>query len=136
MKESPTVIVARQAAEAKKAEIEAAELHLRQLRAEMGTALLAIEAAQDEVDARLPQCRMVKVRWRSGTEEPIGNAAIVRKTPGGQLVVRRRGAEHRFKWDAYGGKFVQAEKNTFFAADRRQLRDVPAEFLPKEPAHG
>lgn len=135
MKEPQAVVAARQAAEAKKAEVEAAELHLRQLRAEMGTALLAIEAAWDEADAHLPQCQMVKVRWRSGNEEPIGNAAIVRKTPGGQLVVRRRGAEYRFKWNPYGVKFVQAEKETFFAADRRQLRDVPAEFLPKEPAH-
>lgn len=136
MKEPQAVIAARQAAAAKKAEIEAAETRLRQLRAEMGTALQAIEAAQDEVDAHLPQCRMVRVRWRSDTEETIGNAAIVRKTPGGQLVVRRRGTEHRFKWNPYSRDFVQAEKASFFGADRRQLRDVPAEFLPQEPAHG
>lgn len=130
MKDSKAVAAARQKAEAKKAEVEAAEVHLRQLRAEMGTALLAIEEARDADDAHLPQCRMVKVRWRSNGEEEIGRVAIVRKTPGGQLIVRRRGAEYRFKWNPYGQEYAQAEKDVFFASDRRQLRDVPSEFLP------
>lgn len=134
MREPPNVIAARKAAEDKKAEIEALELHLRQLRAEMGTALLAINAAWDEADANLPQCRMVKVRWRSGTEEEIGRAAIVRKTPGGQLVVRLRGTEYRFKWNKYGGQYGQAEKESFFGSDQRQLRDVPPDYLPPEQA--
>lgn len=136
MKEAPAVAAARQAAEAKKAEIDATEARLVELRSELSAAYRAIEDAQDAEDSALPQCRMVTVRWRTGKPENPIPMAILRKTPANQIVVRRRGAEHRFKWDPRSERYVQVAKPRFFMDDTRELRNVPAEFLPKEPAHG
>ena len=74
-------------------------------------------------DVDLPQCRMVSVPWRSGTEVDTGHVVILKKTPSGTLVARRvgdeGGAEYRFKWAEHRAKFVQAEKSKFFGSSTR-----------------
>lgn len=133
VKRPKTVIEAEAAASAKRAEFEAAKEAVKRLEGEWFQALAAVKAAQTEADAALPQCRLVRVRWRTSNEEEMGRAVILRRTPGGMLVVRYvgdpDGIEFKFKWAAYAGKFRQAEKGGY-TSDTRELRDVPAEYLP------
>ncbi|PZP98328.1 MAG: hypothetical protein DI587_14880 [Variovorax paradoxus] len=135
-KELDAVALAHQAVEAKQAEIKAAEARLQQLRSELAAAYHAVEDAHDVEDAKLPQCLMVTVRWRSGEAEEPRSVAIVRQTRDNQLVARRRGIEHRFKWDQHRECYVQVEKTRFFMDDARELRDLPAEFLPRRTVIG
>lgn len=120
-------------------ELAAARADVERLEADVGAARAALRDARVAADAERPQCRMVSVRWRSGTEDDAGRVVILKKTPGGTLVVRRvgdeGGPEYRFKWSAHSAKFVQAEKSPFFGSDTRELRDVPTEFLPN-PSQG
>jgi len=110
------------------------------LEAEYSDCLRAVRAAQEEADALLPQCLIVRRRWRSGTVEDFAKAVVLRKTAGGQLVVRRvgdaDGTEYRFKWAERAQVYRQAEKSTSWASDTRELRDVPPEFaaLPHKGA--
>lgn len=133
MKKPKSVLAAEALVDAKDAEIVAAQAALKQLEMERREAYLAVRAAQAEADAALPQCRMVRVRWRSGGEEELWRVVIVRKTPGGMLVVRRVGEpdgyEERFRWAAYAGNYRQ-QKPSSFASDHYELRDVPADFMP------
>ena len=133
MKKPKTVIDAEDAASAKKAEFEASKEAMNRLEKECFQALAAVRTAQTDADAALPQCRLVRVRWRSSNEEDMGRVVILRRTPGGMLVVRYvgepDGSEQRFKWAEYAGKFRQAEKGSYIS-DTRELRDVPAEYLP------
>jgi len=115
-------------------EIASAKAVLVQLESEHSEACKALRQAQIAADAHLPQCRMVNVRWRSGTEEYPSPVVILRRTPSGMLVVRRvgdhDGSEYRFKPATYGDKYVQVEKSSF-RSSLRELRDVPAEYMPK-----
>lgn len=133
MKKPKTVIDAEEAASAKKAEFEAAKAGVNRLEKEWFQALAAVRAAQTDADAALPQCRLVRVRWRTSNEEDMGRVVILRRTPGGMLVVRHvgdpDGSEYKFKWAEYAGRFRQAEKGSC-TSDTRELRDVPAEYLP------
>lgn len=137
MKKPKTVIDAEAALSAKAAEVTAAKEALKRLEAEHSAAYAAVRHAQTEADAALPQCRLVRVRWRSGNQEDMGCVAILRRTPGGMLVVRRVGEpyghEYKFKWAEYAGKYRQAEKGGY-TDDTRELRDVPAEWLPTTQA--
>lgn len=138
MKKPKTVIEAEAALSAKAAEVTAATETLKRLKAEHAAAYAAVRQAQTEADASLPQCSMVRVRRYSGKEEDCGRYVIVRRTPGGLLVVRRVGdadcgGESKFKLSQHRGLYVQAEK-TSWSNDTRELRDVPAECLPSAQA--
>ena len=138
-KEPDAVALARKAADEKLGELLAARAAAKRLEKEHEDAREAIRRAQEAADAALPQCTRVIVGWRSGKVTPLGKAVILRKTPAGLLVVRRfgdaSGDEERYKWSPHSGKFMSAAKKSHFAYDTHELRDVPAEFLPEEPAH-
>jgi hypothetical protein len=137
MKKPKAVIAAEEALSAKAAEVAAAKEALKRLEAEHGAAYVAVRQAQTEADAALPQCGLVRVKWRTSNEEGMGRAVILRRTPGGLLVVRRvgdaGGHEFKFKWAEYSGKYRQAEKGSY-TDDTRELRNVPAEYLPTTQA--
>lgn len=137
MKKPKAVIEALAALRAKDAEVTAAKEALKRLEAEHGAAYAAVRRAQNEADAAMPQCRLVRVRWRSGNQEDMGRMVILRRTPSGMIVARYvgepDGSEYRFKWAEHSGVFRQAEKGTW-TSDTRELRDVPAEYLPSAQA--
>lgn len=106
---------------------------LKGAHADAGQALLQARLA---ADADLPSCRMVKVRrFGRRAEEDFGRAVIVRQTPAGMLVVRLEGDmdERRFKASKFSNVFRQVEK-AGWSSDWFELRDVPAEYLPKAEA--
>lgn len=74
------------------------------------------------------------MRWRSGTEDGGYSVVIDRRTPGGMLVVRRAGdsggREYKFKWSEHAAKYQQTENRTYYDGVTRELRDVPAEYIP------
>ena len=135
MKKPKAVIEAEAALVAKAAEVAAAKETLKRLEAEHGAAYAAIRKAQTDADMVLPQCDMIRVKWRSGVRENMGRVVILRRTPTFMLVVRPVGStsEHtyKFKWLGYSGKFVQAEKSYYYTQDTRELDNVPDEFTPK-----
>ena len=137
MKKHKTVIAAEAAYEAKKAEMQAAELAAKNLALEVSQAYAAIQAAQTLIDADLPQCVGVAISQYSKNEEDRGRFVIVRKTPGGLLVVRKvgdhSGNESKYKWSKGGGKFcLNKARGNFYLSKSLELRDVPPEFLPVE----
>ncbi len=129
-KEAMAVERAKQAANIRAAELQAAREALERLEGEHAIAVGAIRRALAAEEATYPQCRMVRVHWRSGAEENSVQVGILRRTPGGQLVVRHLGSEYRFKWSR--DHYVQAEKANTTGVYLRELRDVPAEYLPAE----
>ena len=136
MKKPKTVIDAQAALATKTAEIAVAKDALKRLEQEHLTALLAVRQAQTEADASLPQCRLVRLRWRSNDEKDMGRVVILRRTPGGMLVVRHIGEtdgyEYKFKWSGYtpdSSRFRQINK-VGYASDVSELRDVPSEYQP------
>jgi hypothetical protein len=137
VKKPKTVIEAEAVASVKKAEFEAAKETMNRLEKEWFAALAAVRQAQTDADATLPQCRMVRVRRYCSKEEDCGAFVVVRRTPGGLLVVRRvgdtSGYESKFKLSRHRGLYVQAEKASL-SSDTRELRDVPAEYLPSAQA--
>ncbi len=93
---------------------------------------LTSQEARIKADETLPQCKMVSVGW-TGNEKDDGRVAILKMTPKGQLVVRRvgdRDGNYRFRLDKYTGSWIQAERFGNFSV-KRELRDVPAEYLPQ-----
>lgn len=128
------VAAAEQAEKSKAEELEAAKDTVHRLEQEHRVAISAVRKAKEEADALMPQCRMVSVRWRSGEAQDIGRVVILRKTPGGMVVVRRVGdtsdVTYKFKWWEHSSRYAQAEKQYGYANDRRELRDVPVEYLP------
>lgn len=135
MKKPKTVLDAEAALIAKAAEVAAAKETLKRLEAEHGAAHNAVRDAQTEADASLPQCRMVGVS-RDGAETGGAPYVILRRTPGGMLVVRRvgdaSGGESKFKWAPHAQLFQQAKPGWYRAV--LELRDVPAEYLPARQA--
>jgi len=134
MKKPKIVVDAEAALSATADKLTAAKEALKLAEAEHAAAYAAVRHAQAVADESLPQCRVIRASWHSGKEEDVRRVVILRSTPSGMLVVRRVGRpEHmaeKFKWDKWTGKFRQAEK-TGYTSDSRELRDVPAEFLPK-----
>jgi hypothetical protein len=134
MKKSKTVIDAETALSAKTAEVAAAKETLKRLESELGMAYDAVRTAQTEADASMPQCRVVCINRYSGGEEDILRAVIVRRTPGGMLVVRQigylGGTEYKFKWLQHRALYTQAEKGSW-SSNPRELRDVSAAYLPQ-----
>jgi hypothetical protein len=133
MKKPKTVVVAEAALAAKIAESAAAKEEVRRLDHDLNAAYAAVHQAQTDADAALPQCRMVRVQWRTGVESGMAPYVIVRRTPTGMLVVRRvgGGGESTFRWS--DGQYKQAEKYRW-GDGSNELRDVPAEYLPKDGA--
>lgn len=135
MKRPQFLIDAEAAMREKFAELQAAEQAVHDLRAEYTGLCVAVKDARVKADEALPQCDMYRIRWRAGTAEYLQRVVIIRKTPGGLLVVRAvgdhdGGNEYRFKLS--GNEYRQAEKRRFFYDDLRELRNVPAKFMPTE----
>lgn len=140
MKQKPASVVSAEIArDLKLKELEGARESVKRLEREWIESAAAVRDAQTLADASLPQCEMVYRKWPSGREESAGRVVIIKRTPTGILVTRRIGdtarGEHRFKWAEYSGRYVQAEKATW-ASDRRELRDVPAEYTPEHAREG
>ena len=135
MKKPKTVIYAEAALAAKAGEVAASKEALKRLETEHGAAYKAVRQAQADADANFPQCRLVLVRWRTSKQEDIGRVVILRRTPGGLLIVRYvgepYGSEYRFKWSEHSRKFRQAERGGY-TDDTRELRDVPVEYQPSD----
>jgi hypothetical protein len=112
-----------------------ARVELKNLEEEYAAACEEVELAKIQADASLPQCDMVVIRWKNGVEAFQNRVVIVRSTPSGILVVRNvgepEGKEYRFKWLEWHHAFVQIEKSRGFYNNTSELRDVPAEYLPK-----
>lgn len=140
MKKKPAAVAAaEETLHAKAAELAAAKDAVVRLGQEHCACVQALRAAQTEADSDLPQCDLVSVGFRSDKETPVCRVVILRKTPGGMLVTRHVGAadgyEQRFKWSAHRGKYVQAEKQGAWVSDHRELRGVPADYLPADGRH-
>lgn len=138
MKKPKEVIDAEAALSAKAAEVATAKNALKRLEGEYLAAHAAVRQAQTNADAALPQCRVVRVRWRTGVEDDLGRVVIQRRTLGGMLAVRPVGqlddlGQQKFKFLEHVGRFRQVEKGGY-TSDIRELREVPAEYLPTRPA--
>lgn len=129
MKKTKDLVDAEAAFAAKKADFDAARLHMKRLEIELSESCAAVRKARADADASLPHCRMVRIRLYGGLESYGDKAVIVRRTPSGMLVVRRVGDadEYRFRWAAQAKKFRKV--GNFFNIE---LRDVPAEYIPNE----
>lgn len=132
-KQPSAVELAQAFAAQKNSEVKAAREALRALEAEVMVAYVAVRKAQEAEDAHLPQCRIVTV-MSGGRVSEFGPVVILRKTNAGLLVTRRVGgpgaSAFKFKWHEHSGKFRQAEKQSPYAYAHRELRDVPAEYMP------
>jgi hypothetical protein len=133
MKQPKAVAEAIARLQSKKEEFEAAKATLKILEEEMRDADDDVRKAQTEADSAYPQCDLVTVRRFGGKACDPVRVAIIRKTPGGLLVVRRVGVpdglQYKFKWAEYSSVFRQSEKTGSYS-DCRELRAVPAEYLP------
>ena len=135
MKKSKTVIEVETAENAEAAALavwRAAAAETKQAEQAYYASQLASQEARIKADETLQQCKMVSVGW-TGNEKDDGRVAILKMTPKGQLVVRRvgvRDGNYRFRLDKYTGRWIQAERYIRFSANR-ELRDVPAEYLPQ-----
>lgn len=132
MKKPKAVIDAEKIAAEKAIQLAAAKGDVCQLEREYSNAVAAIRKAQEDADASLPQCSLVRSSWRSSAEVVDGKVVVVRRTPSGMLVVRRvgdsTGCEYKFKWDRNAEQYRQAEKRFSSVSDTRALRDVPNEY--------
>jgi hypothetical protein len=131
MKKSAEVVAAEQAHAAKESELKSANELVKRLHAEVGETYSALRRAMEDADSPLPQCSVI-----SGGEIAY-RAVILRKTPGGTLVVRRVGdkLELRFEWSKYNGKFYEITKRSsysYFDRKKLELADVPEQYLPAE----
>ena len=134
MKKKPSAVALAQSFQAaKEAELREARAVVKTLEGELGAAISATHKAQEDEDAHLPQCKIVTV-MSGGRESVFGPVVILRKTPGGMLVVRRVGEPgaktFKFTFAGHSGKFVQAEKRSPYAYAHRELRGVPAAYMP------
>lgn len=129
------VAAAEQAVKSKHEELKDANATVARLNGELSEATDAMRKAREDADALLPQCRMLIKRWGRAQEEDIGRVVLLRKTPGGMLVVRRVGGPpdttFKFKWRETPAAYVLVDKHSSFASDTRILRDVPAEYMPE-----
>ena len=133
-KQDTEVLAAEQAEVDAKAAWQAAQAAAKQAEETYYAACRASREARIKADAALPQCRMVSVKWRTDRVEDAGRVVVLKKTPGGTLVVRRVGdatGDYRFKWNKYTGRWTQAGR-VGWTNDTRELRDVPAEYMTQE----
>lgn len=133
MKKSEQLLAAEKAVQAKRQEVDEATQALERIKLEHKAAVDALRAAWAEADKALPQCHMV-TSSRMGVDTAEVKV-IVRKTPGGMLVVRslgdHDGKEKRFKWATHLGRFLPVDRENPYSSASRYLIDVPAEYLPK-----
>ncbi len=133
MKKPKSVIDAEAFAAIKKVEFDSAKAAMDRSEKELIEAVAAVRTALIDADATLPKCRKVRVRRQSGTVVDLGQVVIVRKTPGGRLVVRNvgepSGTASQYKWNPHSGVFRQIEKSSWNGYIN-ELRDVPAQHLP------
>ena len=107
---------------------------------EKGEAYTALCKAQMDADSGLPSCDCVSIReYGRGDPVLVARMAILRKTPSGLLVVRRLGEPdgqlYHFKWSPYSSTYHEKKKRErFYSGSRTELRNVPAEFIPKSEA--
>lgn len=134
-KKTPAVIAAEAARDAKEKELAVSRERVQTLEREYSETLKSVTQAKIEADSALPQCRIVQISYRSSEKTTSSQSVILRRTPGGILVVRCvgnvSGTEYRFKWNDYTGKFHEAGKVRGFNCFRRELQDVPEEYIPK-----
>jgi hypothetical protein len=112
---------------------ENAKANLRELETKESEAYAALREAKRAADAGLPQCQMATISWRASKVDSSIPVVIVRKTAAGALVVRvpgEFGMERRFK--SSRGEWVPATKTSGWSGYVTRLRDVPAEYEPKE----
>lgn len=136
---APAVAAARKAAEARRNELAEARETVKRLEEEYAQAAVAVYQAQVKADAALPQCRLVRLRYREEESDGV-RVVILRRTPSGMLVVRPvgqvDGQGRKFKWSpkhgGNGGTYTQAERQSSFWSDRTELRDVPVAYLPAQ----
>jgi hypothetical protein len=137
MKKTKTVVDAEIVVSAKAVEVAAAKETLKRLEHEHWEALEAVRKAQTDVDASLPQCRIVRASGFSGAEVGGARVVIVRRTPGGMLVVRHvgntDGYEYKFKWVEHAGNYRRVTTERW-ASSFDELRDVPDAYLPTSQA--
>lgn len=130
-KKDAAVAAAEAALAAKQGELTAALEAVERLRGEVGEASRALREARLAADEALPQCVLVKRSLYSSRDEERGRVVVLRKTPGGQLVVRlagEDGGEMRFKRSKYSGEWLEAVKSSGWSSDTWLLSDVPPEY--------
>lgn len=132
MKKPPKLLAAIELAETAKRELDAAQEAVRQCEQKLNQALRALRTAQVDADGALPQCNMERVFRSSGMTEPVGRVAILRRTPGGLLVVRQvgepQGMERQFRWSAHRGVYVEKVRQQPFVHSTLTLFEVPEEY--------
>lgn len=126
---------AREQVTLKQAALHEAQLVVASASKALDEAFEAVTEAQKAIDDRMPQCRMVSIQWRTGKLCGPGLfMVILRKTPGGMLIVRERGNEeaqqYKFKWWPHSRVYREFGKANSSMSNARELRDVPKEFLP------
>lgn len=125
---------ARQNVQDKQAALHEAEAAAATARQALDDAFDAVAEVQKAIDDRMPQCQMVSIQWRTGKPCNEGQRMVIlRKTPGGMLIVRERGKEdaqeYKFKWWSFSGIYREFGKTNSSMTNVRQLSSVPKEFL-------
>jgi hypothetical protein len=140
-REPAAVQVAIAEMEAAKADLTTAEKAVEEARKRCDDAVVGLRKARLEADQSMPQCRCVAIsRYGSERESDIRMVVILRQTPSGLLVTRPAGEVDRpltnFVWNKFKGVYREktANRGAFYASSHLELRDVPAQFLPKEIA--
>lgn len=137
MKKPQTLIAAEAALAAKIAEVAAAKELLARLESEQKAAYADVCQAQHDADSSRDQCMVVRVQrgWGAHKEDEMFRAVILRKTPGGMMVVRKAGrtdgSEYKFKWCPHRSVYTEVEKYASILTN--ELREVPAAYLPMAP---
>jgi len=133
MKKPQTLIAA------KIAEVAAAKELLARLESEQKAAYADVRQAQHDADFSRDQCMVVRVQrgWGAHKEDEMFRAVILRKTPGGMMVVREAGrtdgSEYKFKWCPHRSVYMEVEKGKYASILTNELREVPAAYLPMAP---
>lgn len=126
----PAVAAAKAVLAEKTAELDAAQEVVRRIASERSEAFKAIRKAQEDADESLPQCKIVTLSYGRVRDGQV-RAVILRKTPSGMLVVRHFGGEHEYKFQPGKDDGVFRETGYRSFSNCRELRDVPAEYMPK-----
>lgn len=133
MKKKPTAVeAAQQAVDEKKKALENVNDLAEAMRNELSVLRKALEVAQLEADALLPQCKMRRGNILSRrTVEP---AVIIKQTPSGALMVRHVGRQdlNPMRFNYIGdGEFREYQKVGLHSYSRGTLLEVPQQFIDK-----
>lgn len=135
MKEPSFVAEAAAAVAAAESAVAAAESAVVARRADLSATRAAYREALERADRGLPKCALVTLSYRTDKIASAAPMVILRRTPGGLLVVRHagmRGSESRFEWSAMRGAYVEKRAHgRGFPMAAIELRDVPDEYMPK-----